>query len=247
MDDLVGVVLAAGAGARLRPLTRGRPKALCPVGNVPLVDLAVQRVRPAVAEVAVNLHHGGRAMDDHLPPEVHRSWEKAEPLGTAGALGLMRPWLDGRPVLVVNADAWCPGSLAGFVDGWDGERIRLLVAGEDVLHPRSAIAGALMPWSEVALMAAEPTGLYEVSWRKAHGQGRVEVVRHDGSFVDCGTPAEYLAANLLASGGRSVVEDGAEVDGLLDECVVWSGAVVHRQESLRRAIRLPGGITVLVR
>ena len=247
MDDLVGVVLAAGGGARLRPLTRARPKALCPVNNVPLVDLAEQRVRPAVAAVAVNLHHGHRALDAHLPSDVHRSWEKGEPLGTAGALGLMRPWLDGRPVLVVNADAWCPGSLAGFVDGWDGERIRLLVAGEDVLHPRSRIAGALMPWSEVAVMAAEPTGLYEVSWREAQRQGRVEVVRHDGPFVDCGTPTQYLAANLLASGGRNVVEDGAEVDGVVEGCVVWSGAVVHRQESLHRAIRLPGGVTVLVR
>src|SRR5437660_59073 len=39
-DPLAGIVLAAGAGTRLAPLTRLRPKALCPVGNVPLVDLA---------------------------------------------------------------------------------------------------------------------------------------------------------------------------------------------------------------
>ena len=75
MDGIVGVVLAAGRGTRLRPLTRLRPKALCPVGNVPLVDLALERVRPAVEAVAVNLHHGRRTLDLHLADDVHRSVE----------------------------------------------------------------------------------------------------------------------------------------------------------------------------
>ena len=43
-DSVAGVVLAAGHGRRLRPLTRSAPKALCPVGNVPLVDLAMERL-----------------------------------------------------------------------------------------------------------------------------------------------------------------------------------------------------------
>ena len=246
MDGLVGVVLAAGRGTRLRPLTRIRPKALCPVGNVPLIDLALERVRPAVDAVAVNLHHGRRALDAHLAPDVHRSVEE-EPLGTAGALGRLRPWIDGRGVLVVNADAWCPGSLAPFVTGWDGERIRLLVAGDDDLHPTSRVAGALMPWPDVATLEADPSGLFEVSWRAARADGRVEVVRHDGPFVDCGTPGQYLAANLQASGGESVVEDGARMEGTLDRCVVWAGARVRAGESLSCSIRARGRLTVLVR
>ncbi|OWY62614.1 hypothetical protein B7486_57495, partial [cyanobacterium TDX16] len=56
--DLAGLVLAAGAGQRLRPLTRLRPKPLCPVAHVPLVDLGLDRVAPHVGEVAVNVHHG---------------------------------------------------------------------------------------------------------------------------------------------------------------------------------------------
>jgi len=246
MDGIVGVVLAAGRGTRLRPLTRIRPKALCPVGNVPLVDLALERVVPAVGAVAINLHHGRRTLDAHLPHDVHRSVEEA-PLGTAGALGRLRPWIDGRGVLVVNADAWCPGSLAPFVDGWDGERIRLLIAHDDDLHPTSGLAGALMPWADVAPLGAEPSGLYEVSWRQAQADGRVEVVRHDGPFVDCGTPEQYLAANLQASGGESVVEDGARVEGTVDRCVVWAGAHVHPGETLSRCIRARSRLTVLVR
>ncbi len=247
MDGVVGVVLAAGRGTRLRPLTRIRPKALCPVGNVPLVDLALERVRPAVGDIAVNMHHGRRALDAHLASDVHRSVEEAEPLGTAGALGHLRPWIDGRGVLVVNADAWCPGSLAPFVAGWDGERIRLLLAEADELRPTSGLAGALMPWVDVAALEAEPSGLYEVSWRTAQAAGRLEVVRHDRPFVDCGTPEQYLAANLLASGGASVVEDGARVDGTLDRSVVWAGATVHRNEFLSCCIRAGDQVTVLVR
>jgi MurNAc alpha-1-phosphate uridylyltransferase len=247
VEGIVGVVLAAGRGTRLRPLTRLRPKALCPVGNVPLVDLALERVGPAVEAVAVNLHHGRRTIDLHLDDDVHRSIEEERPLGTAGALGHLRPWIDGRGVLVVNADAWCPGSLAPFVEGWDGTRIRLLLAGDDELRPTSGLAGALMPWADVAALEPEPSGLYEVSWQAAQEVGRLEVVRHDGPFVDCGTPQEYLAANLLVSGGASVVEPGARVEGTLDRCVVWGDAVVHRHEALSCAIRARSRVTVLAR
>ena len=49
-------------------------------------------------------------------------------------------------------------------------------------------------------------------------------------FVDCGSPQDYLAANLLASGGESVVEPGAVVEGKLDRCVIWSDARVDAGE-----------------
>jgi NDP-sugar pyrophosphorylase family protein len=247
MEQIVGVVLAAGRGTRLRPLTRLRPKALCPVGNVPLVDLALERVRPAVEDVAVNLHHGRRTLDRHLADDVHRSIEEDRPLGTAGALGHLRSWIAGRGTLVVNADAWCPGSLAAFAEGWDGERIRILVPGSDELRADSAIAGALMPWSEVARLEPEPSGLYEASWRQAAQEGRLDVVRHEGPFIDCGTPRDYLAANLAASGGESVVEPGAVVQGTLDRCVVWGDARVEAREALSCCVRARGRITVLVR
>lgn len=245
-EGLAGVVLAAGLGTRLRPLTLLRPKALCPVANVALVDLAVERVATATEDIAVNLHHGRAALDVHLAPSIHRSMEE-RPLGTAGALGRLRGWVDGRGVLVVNADTWCPGSLAGFVAGWDAERIRLLVAGEEELHPTSRIAAALMPWADVASLSDEPSGLYETSWRAADAAGRVDVVRHDGPFVDCGTPEQYLAANLAASGGASVIGERAVIDGTLERSVVWPGAIVHRGESLSGAIRADRRITVLVR
>ena len=244
------MVLAAGLGRRLQPLTRSRPKALCPVDDVPLVDLALQRVAPVAAgpaAVAVNVHHHRAAMEAHLGDRAHLSIEAGEPLGTAGALGRLRGWLDGRAALVVNADAWCPGSLAGFVAGWDGARTRVLVVGADELGPRAQVAGALMPWSELADLAAEPSGLWEVSWQRALADGRLEAVRHDGPFVDCGTPARYLEANLQASGGASVVGVGARVVGRLERSVVWAGEEVRAGEVLVDAIRHDEGRTLLVR
>jgi MurNAc alpha-1-phosphate uridylyltransferase len=246
-DSVAGVVLAAGRGERLRPLTTIRPKPLCPVAGVPLVDLALERLAGSVGRVAVNVHHGRALMEAHLTGRVHLSVEVEEPLGTAGALGQLRGWVDGRAVLVVNSDAWCPGDVRALVDGWDGERIRVLVAGEDELRTHGNVAGALMPWSDVAALEAEPSGLWEVSWRAAQGAGRLEVVRHDGPFVDCGTPADYLAANLAANGGESVVGVGAEVAGELVRCVVWPGAVVRPREVLVDAIRYSGWRTLLIR
>lgn len=246
-SGVAGVVLAAGAGTRLRPLSLLRPKALCPVGNVPLVDLAIERVQTVADDVAVNVHHGREQMEAHLASRVHLSFEEDEPLGTAGALGHLRGWADGRAVLVVNGDAWCPGSLRDLAATWDGERVRLLLAGEDALTPTSRIAAALLPWSEVARLEAEPSGLYERSWRDAQLADRLEVVRHDGAFVDCGTPAHYLEANLAACSGASAVGEGAVVLGSIDRCVVWDGAVVAEGESLTRAIRADEVTTVLVR
>jgi N-acetyl-alpha-D-muramate 1-phosphate uridylyltransferase len=244
--ELCAVVLAAGEGARLRPLTRVRPKPLCPVGNVPLVDLAVERVRGATPAVAVNVHHDRAAIEAHLDGRVHVSVEEREALGTAGALGHLRPWIGGRAVVVVNADTWCPGSLAGITEGWDGERVRLLLAGDDRLLPTSRIASALMPWDEVERLDAVPSGLYEVSWGRLAVAGRIDVVRWDGPCLDCGTPARYLRANLAASAGEPVVAPGAVVRGAVERSVLWDGAMVEPGERLCEAVRAPG-LTVLVR
>jgi NDP-sugar pyrophosphorylase family protein len=255
MGDSVaaGVVLAAGSGTRLRPLTRWTPKALCPVGTVPLVDHGLARLAPHVDSLAVNLHHGAAALDDHLADGVHRSFERPEALGTAGALGLLRPWIDGRPTLVTNADAWFGPDLdlGPFVDGWDGERVRLLC----VEDPRRGDFGslryagvALLPWWSVSVLEPVPSGLYEVSWRDELAAGRLDLVRVEATFVDCGTPADYLTANLLGSGGRSVIDPSAVVEpgAMVERSVLWAGATVVAGEHLVDAIRTRHA-TVLVR
>lgn len=255
-ESLAGVVLAAGAGTRLRPLTRLLPKALCPVGDRPLVDHALDRLAPHVDALAVNVHHGRDLMEAHLRGDGHRhrphlSVEPDRARGTAGALGLLRGWIDGRPTLVTNADAWLPADLSVLVSGWDGVRVRLLCVEDPARGDFGTLrySGAcLLPWSEVAPLGEEPAGLYEVSWRGAIAEGRADLVVHEGSFVDCGTPGDYLAANMDASGGESVVGAGARLgQGCeLVRTVVWPGAEVAPGERLVDAVRA-GGLTVLVR
>jgi NDP-sugar pyrophosphorylase family protein len=248
--DLAGVVLSAGAGTRLRPLTYRRPKVLCPVDNVPLVDWALDRLTPVTASVAVNVSHGRDLLVAHLEGRVHLSFEEPEPLGTAGALGALRDWIGGRPVVVVNGDTWCPGSVTPLLDGWDGARCRVLLAAEPGRTAAFAagvrVAGALLPWPDVAALEPEPSGLFDV-WTRAAAAGRLDAVAYTGPFADCGTPAAYLDANLTASGGESVIGDGAVVEGEVIQSVVWPGAIVRRGERLVRSVRAGTRLTVAVR
>ncbi len=212
-----GVVLAAGAGTRLRPLTLTRPKALCLVGGWPLMEWAVRRTVPYVDELAVNVHHYADLVLDHLarhPVErpLHISVEMPVPLGTAGALGRLREWLDGSSALVTNVDAWYPPTatavLDRFVRSWDGERVRLLCvptgeAGntgdfDDLRY----VGTALLPWSAVCDLPVTPAGLYEASWRALHSQGLLDLVRADLVAIDCGTPPDLARADAMATEGE---------------------------------------------
>ena len=262
------IVLAAGAGRRLAPLTDLRPKPLCPVGNRALLDLALERVAPLGAPVAVNLHHGAATIRAHLVnggrDDVHLSEEQPEALGTAGAVGALRGWLDGRDVVIVNADTWAPGDLTPFVTGWDRSHPSVLVHGADSFGPRVGVVASLLPWAEARRLEPVPTGLYEVVWRRCHEAGGLDAERHDGPFVDCGTPTDYLEANLaaavLAGGpvidptatvigdgavvGRSVVGAGAVVEGRVEDSVVWPGARVGPDEVLMRSVRASAALTL---
>ncbi len=265
--SVVAVVLAAGAGTRLAPLTDVRPKALCPVGGRALLDLAVERVAPAAEAVAVNLHHGSQLVRAHVAqragPPIHLSEEQPEALGTAGAIGALRDWIDGRDVLVVNADTWAPGDLRPFVAAWDRRHPAVLVHGTDQFGPQAGVVASLLPWADAARLLPEPTGLYEAVWRPRHERGHLAVVRHEGPFVDCGTPLDYLEANLAAAGlaggrivdptamvpdgavrGRCVVGAGAVVEGRVQDSVLWPGVMVGPGEELVRCVRASAALTV---
>ena len=225
-------------------MTELRPKALCPVDNVALVDHGIDRIRAHVSAIAVNVHHHAEQMTAHLDDrDVHLSVEEGSPLGTAGAVGNLRDWIDGRAVAVTNGDAWHTGSVDALFEGWDGETLRLLVTHD----PARADFGewrfagtSLMPWAMAKGLEPVPTGLYEVLWSEVED---MELVELDGEFFDCGTPRDYLLANLAASGGENVVGADAVVEGELERSVVWAGSRVERGERLVEAIRA-GSLTV---
>jgi MurNAc alpha-1-phosphate uridylyltransferase len=251
--QVAGLVLAAGAGTRLRPLTLLRPKPLCPVGDRALLDWALESLQPVAPALAVNVHHGREQIEAHLAARrvagsgaVHLSVERDEALGTAGAVGHLREWLDGRHVVVANGDTWHRADLRRLLEGWDGERVRVLTPTPLPFGPRSAVIASLLPWSRAARLAAAPSGLWEVLWAEELAAGRLEAVHDPAVAIDCGTPAQYLRANLEWSGGESVVGEGAVVQGSIERTVVWPGSRVEAGERLVDAIRAEDR-TVLVR
>ncbi|MEI8081899.1 MAG: NTP transferase domain-containing protein [Actinomycetes bacterium] len=247
-SSLCAVVLAAGLGTRLRPLTTFRPKALCPVNNRTLVDRAVDSVRPFTADIAVNVHYLADQLREHFAGQhVHISDESAGLLGSAGALGHLRDWIDGRPVLVRNADAFLTADLSELVAGWDGTRPRLLGRARDGASDFGSIqyvGSCVLPAAAVSACPDEFASLLEVVWRPAFQAGDIEFVMMSGEFVDCGTAADYLQANLIASGGASVVGQGAMVLGRLDRSVVWPDGFVGPDEHLHECIRVGRDVTI---
>jgi len=243
-EGLAALVLAAGEGRRLRPLTLLRPKPLCPIGSTTLLDLSLDRVAPQVPAdaVAVNAHHLYQQVIDHVGDRAHVSVEQPEALGTAGAVGALREWLDGRDVLIANGDVCFdePVDVADFVATWDRERPRLLV----VADPQRAdfpggwrFAGlSLLPRRIAAGLDATPSGLYELAWRNTE----TDLVPTRVRYVDCADPSSYLRANLMLSGGESVVAADASVLGQVTRCVVWPGATVHAEEHLVEVVRARG-------
>ncbi|HET7312704.1 MAG TPA: NTP transferase domain-containing protein [Mycobacteriales bacterium] len=246
MTSLAALLLAAGEGTRLRPLTQLRPKPLCPVGNVPLLELALRRVETVVpistADVAVNAHHLGDQVVAWAGDRLHTSVEEPLALGTAGAVAAIAGWLDGRDVLVANGDAFFHGEvdMRGLVDGWDHERPRLVVVSEPAKADFPGgwrFAGiSLLPARFVPALRAEPSGLYEEVWSRSD----VDLFPTSTAYVDCGTPRDYLRANLLTSGGESVIDPTARVGGSVTRSVVWPGATVHPGECLVDCIRARG-------
>jgi NDP-sugar pyrophosphorylase family protein len=274
-SGICAVVLAAGAGRRLRPLTSDTPKALCPVGNVPLLDRALAEVASlgfvGPDAVAVNAWYHADQIVRAVGSRAYVSLETGDaPLGTAGGLGALNPWIAGRHVLVANSDAYLDGGdLSRLLDDWTGDHVRILgVLAADrrpEFGPYRFSGFSLVPAARVAELPAEPGDLVRVVWRPAEAAGELRVIDYGGTYIDSGTAEDYLAANLhearrspggnlvdgtaIVSGSatHSVIGAGAVVSGTIDRTVVWPGAVVAAGERLTEVIRYGDGGTVQAR
>jgi MurNAc alpha-1-phosphate uridylyltransferase len=137
------MVLAAGLGMRMRPLTNDRPKALVEVGGQPLIDHMLERLADAgVTRAVVNLHAFADRLEAHLrartpPPALTFSDERAGALETGGGLKKAIPLLGAGPVWVANIDTiWVEhgaSATAMVAAAWDPARmdVCLLLARTD--------------------------------------------------------------------------------------------------------------------
>lgn len=105
------MVLAAGLGTRMRPLTDDRPKALVEVAGQPLIDHVLRRLgESGVRRVVVNVHWFADRLESHLAaredgPGILISDERDELLETGGGLKKAGPLLGPEPVFVANIDS----------------------------------------------------------------------------------------------------------------------------------------------
>ena len=120
-EQLRAVVLAAGEGTRLRPLTLTRPKPMLPINGEPLLHYTLQWLRRHhVNEVAINLHHCPDVIVDYLGDGSRRGMHivysyEDQILGTAGAVRKLSTFADRRPLVVVYGDVLTDLDLTSLV------------------------------------------------------------------------------------------------------------------------------------
>lgn len=223
---IAGMVLAAGLGTRLRPLTDRCAKPLVPVGDRPMLAHVIERVRRAgVERVVVNAHHRApdfaRFVDAH--PEVVLSFEP-DLLGTAGGVARARELLAPGPVLLWNSDIWADLDAAVLVSTHRGDReapeatlaVTLLSAGEGNVGLDAAGRIVRLRQERIASEAsgAEFMGVHVIGERiRADlpergclvGDVYLPAIRRgallrafvfDARFLDVGSLQGYLDANL---------------------------------------------------
>ena len=133
------MVLAAGLGQRMRPITATVPKPLVQVGGRALIDHALDRLSDAGVETAVvNVHHLADQVEAHVrrrrTPRIVVSDERERLLETGGGVKRALPLLGVDDFLVLNSDSlWIEGprrNLDALREAWDPDRmdLRLLVA-----------------------------------------------------------------------------------------------------------------------
>lgn len=131
------MMLAAGLGKRMRPLTATRPKPLVEVAGRALLDHALDRVRAAgVRRAVVNVHYLADALEAHVRRHAHGldiaiSDERRELLETGGGVVHARPLLGELPFYVINTDNfWVDGpvdTLRLLANRWDDDRMDALL------------------------------------------------------------------------------------------------------------------------
>jgi N-acetyl-alpha-D-muramate 1-phosphate uridylyltransferase len=126
------MVMAAGLGARMRPLTDDRPKPLIKVGGKPLIDHALDRLVTAGVELAVvNLHYKAEMLRAHLDKrrdiEIRYSAEADALLDTGGGVVKALTHFKNEPFFILNSDSiWVEGyssALATMIRLWDETRM----------------------------------------------------------------------------------------------------------------------------
>ena len=120
MKNPKALLLAAGIGSRLRPLTDNWPKCLMPIKGRSLLEYWLCTLKVCgIHDVLVNIHHHKEEVELFLKRKQFVNWVssvyEAELLGTAGTLIENAEYFSDRPTLFIHADNWCQCDFQGFL------------------------------------------------------------------------------------------------------------------------------------
>lgn len=219
------MVLAAGRGERLRPLTDEVPKPLIEAGGRPLIAWHLEKLaRAGFGEVVVNLGHRGERLREALGGgerfglAIRYSSEPPGALETGGGILHALPLLGDEPFLLVNGDCWTDLAFAGLHLG-EGDLARLVLVDNPAHNPAGdfALAGDRvrntgkpgLTYSGIAVLhpalfeGCRP-GRFPLAplLRGAADRDRVSGTHHVGDWFDVGT-AKRLAALREHLGGAT--------------------------------------------
>ncbi len=130
------MILAAGLGTRMRPLTESIPKPLVPLNGRALIDHVLDRLAAAgIKRAIVNVHHHADKLEAHLrsrkTPDIIISDERGVLLDTGGGIVRALPLIGDRPFLIHNSDSvWIEGlgqNLARLISAWDEAKMDSLM------------------------------------------------------------------------------------------------------------------------
>ena len=220
------MILAAGRGVRMRPLTDTTPKALLAVAGKALIAWNLEKLaRAGFAEVVINHAHLGNLIEAALGDgsrfgvSIRYSPER-EALETAGGIARALPLLGAEPFLVVNADIYtdCDFSALACVDLHDG-LAHLLLVDNPLQHPRGdfALVAGRVRDGGTPMLTFSGVGVYSPRLfggippgakvalapllRKAMAADRVSGEHYRGRWHDIGTAERLDALNTQLRGG----------------------------------------------
>lgn len=219
------MILAAGRGERMRPLTDHCPKPLLPAGGKPLIAWHLEHLSQAgITRVVINHAHLGSqleaALGDGGAYGVDIAWSReGQALETAGGIRLALPLLGSEPFLVINGDIYTDVDLAALARRTldDGRLAHLVLVSNPAHHPAGdfALDHGLVRGEGEAKLTFSGVGIYHPALfadlvsgqaaklapllRAAMAQGRVSGEYHGGVWLDIGTPARLAELDAWLS------------------------------------------------
>jgi MurNAc alpha-1-phosphate uridylyltransferase len=220
------MILAAGRGVRMRPLTDTTPKSLLVAGGKPLIVWQLEKLaRAGFAEVVINHAHLGHMIEAALGDGSRfglsiRYSPEPEALETAGGIARALPMLGTDPFLVINADVYTDYDFSAFLELQLEDRLaHLVLVDNPPQHPRGDFAleagrvretgERLLTFSGIGVYAPRLFGGIPAKakvalapiLRKAMAADRVSGEHYRGRWQDIGTAERLAALDTALRGG----------------------------------------------